>query len=209
MRQHQRQKQEYDPCTIAKNLRALMQSQQLSIHETMAAISENGKCEPKEYRWLKRVAAKGIIQTDKRSMARLEKLAEFFGVTVEQMRTDDLDRMLVYQEFNQPDSPGFRRYASMLEELLSDEFYGNTAEVVLLTLHLCAASPQARMSELHAAVTDYAGEVRNAECHISRFGTSSNGWSGGSLTGTTVGRRSRWKGPRASSASSSLTSTTR
>ena len=128
-------KKEYDPDTIAKNLRALMKSQQLSIREAVAAISPGGKYEPKEYRWLKRVANEGIVHTDKRSLVRLEKLAALFGVTVAQLRTDDLDRMLVYEEFNRVDSPGFRRYACMLDELLSDERYG-FIEFALLALHL-------------------------------------------------------------------------
>jgi hypothetical protein len=135
----QQQKKEYDPCTIAGNLQALMKSQQLSIRETVAATSADGKCEPKEIRWLKRVAAEGIVQTDKRSMARLGRLADFFGVTVEQLRSSDLAQMADYQEFNRPDTPGFRRYACMLEELLADNVY-DCIETVLMFLYLGTGS---------------------------------------------------------------------
>ena len=132
----ERQENKCDPCIIFGNLQALMKSQGLSMRETIMAICKDGNYEPKEYRWLKRVAAKGIVQTDKRTMARLEKLAELFGVTVEQLRRYDLNWMLIYKEFNQPDFPGFSaRYASMLEQLLSDKHF-SFIEAVLLAAPL-------------------------------------------------------------------------
>jgi hypothetical protein len=112
-----------------------MRCQRLSVQDTIAAISQNGKYEPKEYRWLKRVAEKGIVQMDNRTMMRLGKLADFFGVTVEQLRTSDLDRMVDYEEFGRQDAPGFRRYACMLEEMVSLEGWG-FVEAVLGALYL-------------------------------------------------------------------------
>ena len=53
----------YDPATIARNLQALMRSKGLSVQDTVKAMSETGEYQPKEYRWLKRVATAGIGPT--------------------------------------------------------------------------------------------------------------------------------------------------
>jgi len=115
-----RQKPMYDRSTLAKNLQALMQSRGLSIQDTIQAISETGECHPREYRWLKRVATAGVVQTDGRTIARLEKLATFFNVTLEQLRTHHIDHNLRNQAFRTHDSTAYRRYGCMLDELLSD-----------------------------------------------------------------------------------------
>jgi hypothetical protein len=104
----------YDPATIARNLQALMRSKGLSIQDTVRAMSETGEYQPKEYRWLKRVATVGIAQTDNRTSARLEKLAEFFGVTAEFLRRGSAETALWWEEFEQYDSVNFRRYGCRL-----------------------------------------------------------------------------------------------
>ena len=109
----------YDPATIARNLQALMRSKGLSVQDTIKAMSETGEYQPKEYRWLKRVATAGITQTDNRTLARLGKLAEFFGVPLECLRINDLQSVLWRGEFDGYDSIKFRRYGCMLRWIVT------------------------------------------------------------------------------------------
>lgn len=157
-RLEQHEKKQYDPSRIAKNLRALMRSQHLSVRDTIAAISQDGKFEPKEYRWLKRVAERGIVQTDNRTMTRLGKVADFFGVTVEDLRTFDFDRVVDYEEFGGQAPPGFRRYACMLEALVSTEGF-EYIEVVLLALHLGMENRGKRPDEIDRLTEVMSGET--------------------------------------------------
>jgi transcriptional regulator with XRE-family HTH domain len=114
------QRPQYDPTRIAKNLRALMKSRDLSLLDTIRAISDSGEYQPKEYRWLRRVVTVGIAQTDNRTLARLKKLADYFNVTLEDLRTHDLDRSLRSEAFRSHDAPDYRRYGCLLEQLLFD-----------------------------------------------------------------------------------------
>ena len=136
------QKKQYDPHIIAKNLQALMASKGLSIQDTTKAISEHGQYHPKDYRWLKRVSAEGVVQTDGRTVARLQRLADFFGIPLEQLRTYDLTEVLRNEVFRRYDNPEFRRYGCMLDELLKHGSF-EFLEPLLVSLHLETDGPSA------------------------------------------------------------------
>ena len=110
----------YDPSIIAENLQCMMRGTGLSLHDIAKAIAANGEYEPKEYRWLKRVATVGIAQTDKRTLARLEKLASYLTIPLLALRTCRIFELVASAELRRYNSPHFLQCGCLLNQLLPD-----------------------------------------------------------------------------------------
>lgn len=125
----------YDPSIIAKNLQCLLRRPGVSLQGLAQAIAASGEYEPKEYRWLKRLATVGIAQTDKRTLARLEKLASYFTVPLLALRTVRIDQLAVSKELRRYNTPRFLQYGCMLNQLLPDARF-EFLKALLETLYL-------------------------------------------------------------------------
>ena len=110
----------YDPSIIAENLQCMMRGTGLSLHDIAKAIAANGEYEPKEYRWLKRIATVGVGQTDKRTLARLEKLASYLTIPFWALRTVRINEWADSKELRRYNKSSFLQYGCMLDQLLPD-----------------------------------------------------------------------------------------
>lgn len=112
-----------DPCTperLAANLRTLLASRGWTLQEAAMAIPVLNRDGRAGYRWLKRLTKDGLSQVSGRTKQRLTVVASFFGYTLEQLRSCDIDLIKEVERSNQPPSKEMACFGSMLLSLLTD-----------------------------------------------------------------------------------------
>jgi len=146
------------PERLAANLQTLLASRGLTLQEavkTIPGLGDNGRA---GYRWLKRLTRDGLSQISGRTKQRLEKIASFFGYTLEEIRSSDISLVREIEKFSQPPSEEIGIVGHMLLVLLADEKH------CYLIKMLDALVPTETCSRTHAE----AAGTTTSDLHLAR-----------------------------------------